>query len=72
MPKFTLECLTEGDVYGAERKNTVTFSEEGLYEVLGELQDFLRGCGYYFEGELMIVDTRPKVKSCSGSGGCGH
>ena len=73
MPKFNLECVMEADEYCNERKNTVTFTEEGLYEVLGELQDFLRGCGYYFQGELMIVDTKPKVSQCgSGCGGCGH
>ena len=63
MPKFTLQCIYEAEGPFSERVNTVTFTEEGLYEVLGELQDFLRGCGYYFDGELMIVNTEEQSRS---------
>ena len=29
-----------------------------LKEVLEAFEDFLRGCGYYFQGELDIADER--------------
>lgn len=33
------------------------FSEETLDRVIEEFEAFLRGCGYYFDGELAIVSN---------------
>ena len=37
-------------------KNTMEFDDENLYSVISEFQDFLRGCGFQFNGRLEIVD----------------
>ena len=46
---FTLE-----DGHG--RVVTHTVEEEFLSDVVMSFQDFLRGCGYYFNGNLDFVD----------------
>lgn len=55
MTKFTLiaEHINE---YTGECYNKVTheFSNETLDDVVMSMQEFLRGVGYYFEGELAI------------------
>lgn len=38
------------------REITFKFEEEMLYNVLPHFKEFLRGCGYYFDGELDIVE----------------
>jgi hypothetical protein len=40
------------------RETTVTLSTEALTlpEILGSLEDFLRGCGFVFDGHLEIVE----------------
>jgi hypothetical protein len=50
MPKFTLICD-----HGNE-KTTVEFEKEYLPEVLENLEMFLRGAGYHFNGTLDFVD----------------
>ena len=50
MPKFTLICD-----HGNE-KTTVEFEKDYLPEVLENLEMFLRGAGYYFDGTLDFVD----------------
>lgn len=48
--KFKLICEhEEGDVV------THQFEKEFLNDVLNRMQDFLRGCGYVFDGTLDIV-----------------
>lgn len=48
--KYTLTC-EEGNF-----KNTVNFEEVYLPSVLENMELFLRGCGFYFEGKLEFVD----------------
>ncbi len=36
---------------------------QDLTELIQRFQDFLKGCGYYFEGELQIVDDSSPVIS---------
>jgi len=57
MPNFKLEC-EHRTAWDCELDNRVTmeFNKETLTEVIAQFQDFLRGCGYYFDGNLEIVD----------------
>lgn len=51
--KYTLTCEQDGF------KTTTEFTEDYLPSVLENMQLFLRGCGFYFEGTLDIVDDEP-------------
>ena len=51
MNKFTFSL---DDGYG--RLVTHTVNEEFLDDVVMSFQDFLRGCGYYFNGNLEFVE----------------
>jgi hypothetical protein len=42
------------------------FETDYLYEVLPELEDFLRGAGFPFDGNLEIVDTVATSRTDSG------
>ena len=39
-----------------ESRVTHEFNEDFLSDVVLMMQEFLRGVGYYFDGELMILD----------------
>ena len=56
MPNFTLTCehRTAWDAT-LDSRVTMEFEKETLTEVIDQFQDFLRGCGYYFDGRLEIV-----------------
>lgn len=50
MPEFTLICKYDNiDV------TTKTFEEVELHYVLNNIELFLKGCGYIFEGTLDII-----------------
>lgn len=49
MSTFTLTCENE------DRVNTLTFEAETYNDVILNMNDFLRGCGFYYEGYLDIV-----------------
>ena len=51
MPKFTLICD-----HGNE-KTTVEFEKDFLPEVLENIEMFLRGSGYHFDGILDFVNN---------------
>ena len=52
MPEFTLICKYDNiDV------TTKTFEEVELHHVLNNIELFLRGCGYIFDGNLDIADN---------------
>jgi len=52
MPEFTLICKYDNiDV------TTKNFEEVELHHVLNNIELFLRGCGYIFDGNLDIVDN---------------
>lgn len=56
MPKFTLIAdHIDEDTRQTYSKVTHEFYHETLDEVVMSLQEFLRGVGYYFEGDLQIV-----------------
>ena len=48
--KYTLTC-EQGSF-----KNTVQFEEDFLPSVLENMQLFLKGCGFYFDGTLDIIN----------------
>jgi hypothetical protein len=48
--KYTLTC-TDGNF-----TNTVEFEQDFLPSVLENMQLFLRGCGFYFDGTLDIIN----------------
>jgi hypothetical protein len=59
MEKFRLEMVNKIDHLSvpSEKEYSVIheFYEESLSETLQRIEEFLRGCGYYFEGNLDIV-----------------
>ena len=55
MTKFEFKCIQETGV-GASRTTTVETDAHHLPEVIEEFQMFLRGCGYYFNGDLEFVE----------------
>lgn len=57
MPNFKFICENTSDNENIDRRNVVEFTAETWSEVVDEMNDFLRGCGYVFKGELGIVDA---------------
>ena len=55
--KFSLICERKEDTLFKQKgsKNTLDFEAETLPEVLEELERFLRGCGYHFDGQVNIT-----------------
>jgi hypothetical protein len=55
--KFVLNCQHKEDALFKQKasKNILEFEAETLPEVLEEIERFLRGCGYHFEGQLDII-----------------
>jgi hypothetical protein len=56
MPKFTFIC-DHNDSLGPGPKLTYESERVFIDDVLFDLQDFLKGCGFVFDGELTIVPT---------------
>lgn len=50
MPKFTFTCE-----HDSNHKSTMEYEAEFLQDVVSEFELFLRGCGYYFDGNLEFV-----------------
>lgn len=55
MPKFVFVCEHEAEAGFGARTNMVEFTADTYDEVISEMTDFLRGCGYQFKGELQLV-----------------
>ena len=63
-PKFTLKYEYDGVVMTHE------FSTPQLHEVIQQMEYFLKGSGFFFDGELNIVETEinlgfPEIESKS-------
>lgn len=56
MPKFTFIC-DHNDTLGPGPVITVETERIFLDEVLFDIQDFLKGAGFVFDGELTIIPT---------------
>lgn len=63
MPNFTFVCEHEPEDDFPGRRNTVEFTAETWDEVVAEMTDFLRGCGYQFKGELQMVQPEEQKHS---------
>ena len=59
MPKFTFICEHETPFKPGVSVAKITYQSdrEVLDEVIEDFQDFIRGCGYYFEGNLQVVEN---------------
>ncbi len=57
MSKFIFVCQEESMpfVNSIESKRTVEFNADGLHDIITEFENFLRGCGFHFEGQLDFV-----------------
>jgi len=58
MSKFTFVCQEEPmpfyDIVSSKR--TVEFDADSLNQIVSEFENFLRGCGFCFNGQLEFVD----------------
>ena len=59
MPNFTFICEHPAEEEFAPRVNTVSFTAETWGEVLTEVDTFLKGCGYHYDGEVDVVQAEP-------------
>jgi len=57
MSKFMF-IKKDTDLEGTETNHTVSMQFEDIYldSVISNFQDFLKGCGFVFSGELQIVE----------------
>lgn len=58
MSKFTFVCQEESKPWlsSAQTKRTVEFNADVLDDIVFEFEQFLRGCGFYFDGHLELVE----------------
>ena len=56
MPKFTLVCDHSCDL--DTHVVTHQFNAEHIDDVIMNMESFLRGAGYFFDGQLMIDDPK--------------
>ncbi len=54
MAKFTFTCEDDFPIVAAKR--TVEFNSDSLAQVIEEFENFLRGCGFSFRGQLDFID----------------
>lgn len=64
MPKFTLIAEHLDDNGGIESRVIHEFDRDYLPEVVMMMQEFLRGVGFYFDGELQIFDENEGKRVC--------
>ena len=62
MPNFVFVCEHEAEEDYPGRRNMVEFSAESWDEVVNEMTDFLRGCGYQFKGQLEMAQPEEHSK----------
>ena len=62
MSKFMF-LKKDAGIEGGETNHTVSmqFEDEYLDSVISNFQDFLKGCGFVFSGELQIVEEEDSV-----------
>lgn len=58
MSKFTFVCQEEAMPFSdvVSSKRTVEFTADSLSQIVSEFEHFLRGCGFFFEGQLDFVN----------------
>jgi len=67
MNKFTLLLEDMNYDFEIERKITSEFNSEQLDDIIGNFENFLRGCGFHFDGNLEIVEYVKEVEQHSPS-----
>lgn len=58
MGKFILTYELNGQNFENLKRVEHEFNEEHIDDVLMEFEHFLRGCGYYFDGHLDLVEEQ--------------
>lgn len=71
MPKFTLIAEHLDDKGNPTSTVTHVFNEDFLPDVVMSMQEFLRGTGFYFNGDLDIVETQTTYQTNDGPSSCG-
>ena len=63
MSKFTFVCQEEAMPFSdvVSSKRTVEFNAVSLNKIVSEFEHFLRGCGFFFEGQLDFVNDEEIV-----------
>lgn len=58
MPKMTFVCEHQHPINKDSNLSKVTYesNREYLYDIIEDFEDFLRGCGFYIDGKLEVVD----------------
>lgn len=58
MPKITFVCEHQHPINKDSNLSKLTYesNREYLYDIIEDFEDFLRGCGFSFDGRLEIVD----------------
>jgi len=58
MSKFTFICEDEPMPFATnvDAKRTVQFNSGSLGTIIEEFENFLRGCGFHFRGQLDFID----------------
>lgn len=55
MSQFKFSCDNQGSDY-----TQVVFEAENIDEVIVRFEEFLRGCGYYFHGQITRYESEPE------------
>lgn len=58
MPKMTFVCEHQHPIHKDSNLSKLTYesNREYLYDILEDFEDFLRGCGFYIDGKLEVVN----------------
>ena len=65
MPNFKLECEHRNPWdESLDVRNTTEFNYVSLSDILPAFEDFLRGCGFVFEGHLDFVQDEEETTGC--------
>lgn len=57
MAKFTFICEDEPIPFNSiEAKRSFQFNSDSLGQIVEEFENFLRGCGFAFKGQLDFID----------------
>ena len=65
MPNFKLECEHRNPWdESLDVRNTTEFNYVSLSDILPAVEDFLRGCGFVFEGHLDFVQDEEETTGC--------
>lgn len=66
MPKFTFTCEYDHPIKKdtVVSKVTLESNREYLPDVLEDVRDFLKGCGFQIDGDIDVVENEPVTITC--------